>query len=150
MAQAEQAAQEQIDRAMGMVDRASDLIENGVNPVSYTHLDVYKRQASCWVRVAQLWAGNGYGTMFMPRIGMEVVVDFLEGNPDPVSYTHLDVYKRQHPSRAQAQGVAGRTRDRPKPCAGRDRPARAHLARQLGRPGQAQGGVLAGGYFGRG
>ena len=39
-------------------------------------------KASCWVRVAQLWAGNGYGTMFMPRIGMEVVVDFLEGNPD--------------------------------------------------------------------
>ena len=39
-------------------------------------------KASCWVRVAQLWAGNGYGTMFIPRVGMEVVVDFLEGNPD--------------------------------------------------------------------
>ncbi|MDE2406819.1 MAG: type VI secretion system tip protein VgrG [Xanthomonadaceae bacterium] len=39
-------------------------------------------KASCWVRVAQLWAGNGYGTMFTPRVGMEVVVDFLEGNPD--------------------------------------------------------------------
>ena len=39
-------------------------------------------KASCWVRVAQLWAGNGYGTMFLPRVGMEVVVDFLEGNPD--------------------------------------------------------------------
>lgn len=39
-------------------------------------------KASCWVRVAQLWAGNGYGTVFTPRVGMEVVVDFLEGNPD--------------------------------------------------------------------
>lgn len=39
-------------------------------------------KASCWIRVAQMWAGNGYGTMFVPRIGMEVVVDFLEGDPD--------------------------------------------------------------------
>ena len=38
--------------------------------------------ASCWVRVAQTWAGPGWGTMFIPRIGMEVVVEFLEGNPD--------------------------------------------------------------------
>ena len=38
--------------------------------------------ASCWVRVAQLWAGNGWGGMFIPRVGMEVVVDFLDGNPD--------------------------------------------------------------------
>jgi type VI secretion system secreted protein VgrG len=39
-------------------------------------------KASCWIRVAQMWAGNGYGTMFIPRVGMEVVVDFLEGDPD--------------------------------------------------------------------
>jgi type VI secretion system secreted protein VgrG len=39
-------------------------------------------RASCWVRVAQVWAGLGFGTLFIPRIGMEVVVDFLEGNPD--------------------------------------------------------------------
>ncbi len=38
--------------------------------------------SSCWVRVAQSWAGPGWGTQFIPRIGMEVVVDFLEGNPD--------------------------------------------------------------------
>ncbi len=42
----------------------------------------YDDKSSCWVRVAQVWAGNGYGTMFIPRIGMEVVVDFLEGDPD--------------------------------------------------------------------
>ncbi len=38
--------------------------------------------SSCWVRVAQTWAGNRWGTMFIPRIGMEVLVHFLEGDPD--------------------------------------------------------------------
>jgi type VI secretion system secreted protein VgrG len=39
-------------------------------------------KSSCWVRVAQGWAGNLWGTIFIPRIGQEVVVSFLEGNPD--------------------------------------------------------------------
>jgi type VI secretion system secreted protein VgrG len=38
--------------------------------------------SSCWIRVAQTWAGLAWGSMFIPRIGMEVVVVFLEGNPD--------------------------------------------------------------------
>jgi type VI secretion system secreted protein VgrG len=38
--------------------------------------------SSCWVRVQQGWAGKSWGTMFIPRIGMEVVVSFLEGDPD--------------------------------------------------------------------
>jgi type VI secretion system secreted protein VgrG len=38
--------------------------------------------SSCWVRVSQAWAGKGWGAMFIPRVGMEVVVDFLEGDPD--------------------------------------------------------------------
>jgi type VI secretion system secreted protein VgrG len=38
--------------------------------------------SSCWVRVSQLWAGNSWGTMFIPRIGHEVLVDFIEGDPD--------------------------------------------------------------------
>ena len=38
--------------------------------------------ASCWTRVAQPWAGPGWGAMIIPRMGMEVVVDFLDGNPD--------------------------------------------------------------------
>lgn len=38
--------------------------------------------SSCWVRVAQGWAGKGWGAMSVPRVGMEVVVSFLEGDPD--------------------------------------------------------------------
>jgi type VI secretion system secreted protein VgrG len=37
---------------------------------------------SIWMRVAQSWAGKNWGTQFIPRVGMEVVVDFLEGDPD--------------------------------------------------------------------
>jgi type VI secretion system secreted protein VgrG len=39
-------------------------------------------KSSCWIRVAQLWAGKGWGAIFTPRIGQEVIVDFLEGDPD--------------------------------------------------------------------
>lgn len=39
-------------------------------------------QSSCWVRVAQPWAGRGFGAFFLPRIGQEVLVQFLDGDPD--------------------------------------------------------------------
>jgi type VI secretion system secreted protein VgrG len=39
-------------------------------------------KSSCWIRVSQLWAGAAWGAMFIPRIGQEVIVDFLEGDPD--------------------------------------------------------------------
>ena len=38
--------------------------------------------SSCWVRVSQLWAGKNWGAMFIPRIGQEVIVEFMEGDPD--------------------------------------------------------------------
>jgi len=38
--------------------------------------------SSCWIRVAQLWAGKKWGGMFIPRRGHEVIVEFLQGNPD--------------------------------------------------------------------
>jgi type VI secretion system secreted protein VgrG len=38
--------------------------------------------SSCWVRVAQSWAGKNWGVQYIPRIGQEVVVSFLEGDPD--------------------------------------------------------------------
>ncbi len=39
-------------------------------------------KSSCWIRVSQIWAGAGWGAMHIPRIDQEVVVDFLEGDPD--------------------------------------------------------------------
>lgn len=39
-------------------------------------------KSSCWIRVAQGWAGKGWGSFFLPRIGQEVIVSFLGGDPD--------------------------------------------------------------------
>ena len=38
--------------------------------------------SSCWIRVSHPWAGKGWGAVSIPRIGQEVIVDFLEGDPD--------------------------------------------------------------------
>jgi Rhs element Vgr protein len=38
--------------------------------------------SSCWLRVAQGWAGSRFGMQYIPRVGQEVVVDFLDGDPD--------------------------------------------------------------------
>jgi len=49
------------------------------------HWDRYGKRdenSSCWVRVSHPWAGKGWGAVSIPRIGQEVVVDFLEGDPD--------------------------------------------------------------------
>ncbi len=39
-------------------------------------------KSSCWIRVAQPWAGKAYGALFLPRIGHEVVISFIDGDPD--------------------------------------------------------------------
>jgi type VI secretion system secreted protein VgrG len=52
--------------------------------------------SSCWIRVAQSWAGKNWGAMFLPRIGQEVVVSFLEGDPDRPLVTG-SVYNGQQP-----------------------------------------------------
>lgn len=49
------------------------------------HWDRYgenDENSSCWIRVSQSWAGKAWGGQFIPRIGMEVLVEFLEGDPD--------------------------------------------------------------------
>ena len=52
--------------------------------------------SSCWVRVASRWAGKGWGGVHIPRIGQEVVVDFLEGDPDQPLVTGA-VYNADYP-----------------------------------------------------
>ena len=42
----------------------------------------FDENSSCWIRVSQTWAGANYGSMHIPRIGQEVIVDFLNGDPD--------------------------------------------------------------------
>jgi type VI secretion system secreted protein VgrG len=39
-------------------------------------------KSSCWVRVSQTWAGKQWGTWFLPRMGQEVIVTFIDGDPD--------------------------------------------------------------------
>ncbi|EKJ9944367.1 type VI secretion system tip protein VgrG, partial [Escherichia coli] len=49
------------------------------------HWDRYNpatEASSCWVRVSQAWAGPGFGNLAIPRVGQEVIVDFLNGDPD--------------------------------------------------------------------
>ncbi len=53
-------------------------------------------KSSCWLRVASGWAGNGYGGLVIPRVGMEVLVDFLEGDPDQPLVSGC-VYHAAHP-----------------------------------------------------
>ena len=49
------------------------------------HWDRYgenNENSSCWIRVSQPWAGKNWGSVSIPRIGQEVIIDFLEGDPD--------------------------------------------------------------------
>lgn len=49
------------------------------------HWDRYGKRdehSSCWIRVSQAWAGRGWGSVHLPHVGHEVVVSFLEGDPD--------------------------------------------------------------------
>ncbi len=52
--------------------------------------------SSCWIRVAQAWAGTGWGFQFIPRVGMEVLVTFVGGDVDHPVVTGC-VYNAQHP-----------------------------------------------------
>ncbi len=54
-------------------------------------------RSSCWIRVSQAWAGQGWGALYLPRIGHEVVVEFLEGDPDRPIVTG-SVYNGENPT----------------------------------------------------
>jgi type VI secretion system secreted protein VgrG len=59
-----------------------------------------KRDAdsSCWVRVTQPWAGKRWGAFFIPRIGQELIIDFLEGDPDqPIAVGCVYNADQMHP-----------------------------------------------------
>jgi type VI secretion system secreted protein VgrG len=69
----------------------------------------HDESASCWLRVSQPWAGKGYGSMNVPRVGVEVIVSFLEGDPDRPIITGR-VYNKAtmpHASNAGRDGKPG-------------------------------------------
>lgn len=81
------------------------------------HWDRYGQRderSSCWVRVSSPWAGKSFGFVQVPRIGQEVVVDFLEGDPDQPLVTGR-VYNAQNmppwelPAHATQSGVLTRS-----------------------------------------
>ncbi|MEH6491697.1 type VI secretion system Vgr family protein, partial [Halopseudomonas sp.] len=52
-------------------------------------------KTSCWLRVASSWAGDRYGGIAIPRVGMEVLISFLEGDPDQPLVTGC-LYHKEH------------------------------------------------------
>jgi len=58
----------------------------------------YNENSSLWVRVSQAWAGKGWGGMIIPRVGQEVIVGFLEGDPDQPIITGRVYNAEQMPS----------------------------------------------------
>ena len=70
--------------------------------------------SSCWVRVAQIWAGAKWGGIHIPRIGQEVIVDFLEGDPDrPIItgriYNNDNMPPYDLPANATQSGIKSRS-----------------------------------------
>jgi len=81
------------------------------------HWDRYgegDENSSCWVRVAQIWAGTKWGGIHIPRIGQEVIVEFLEGDPDrPIItgrvYNHDNMPPYDLPANQTQSGIKSRS-----------------------------------------
>ncbi len=74
----------QTAEVVGPAGREIHTDEHGRVKVQF-HWDRYGKRnddSSCWIRVSQAWGGKGFGGVTVPRIGQEVIVDFLEGDPD--------------------------------------------------------------------
>ncbi|WP_118184417.1 type VI secretion system Vgr family protein [Paraburkholderia phosphatilytica] len=81
---------------------------------AWDRLGQKNQSSSCWVRVGQPWASRGFGMVQIPRIGDEVVVSFLDGNPDRPLITSR-VYNAQNvppwtlPANATQSGILTRS-----------------------------------------
>ncbi|EGI3917516.1 type VI secretion system tip protein VgrG [Escherichia coli] len=83
------------------------------------HWDRYSKgddTSSCWVRVSSAWAGQGFGSVQIPRVGDEVVIDFINGDPDrPIVtgrvYNEASMPPWDLPSDATRMGFMTRSKD---------------------------------------
>ena len=79
----------------------------------WDRLGVHDENTTCWVRVADFWAGEDFGSIQPPRIGQEVLVEYMEGDPDrPVitgrAYNKLKMPPWQLPSQKTLSGIQTR------------------------------------------
>ena len=70
--------------------------------------------SSCWIHTSQAWGGSGFGGTNLPRVGQEVIVDFLGGDPDrPIIvgrvYTHLQKTPYKLPDNKTQSGLQSRS-----------------------------------------
>jgi type VI secretion system secreted protein VgrG len=91
--------------------------------------------SSCWVRVSSAWAGQGYGGVQIPRVGDEVVVDFINGEPDrPIVigrvYNEASMPPWALPAAATQMGFMSRSKD--------GSPDNANALRFEDKPGEEQ------------
>src|SRR5262249_19086768 len=78
-------------------------------PLHWDRESRMNEDSSCWIHVSQPWGGAGYGGINLPRVGQEVIVDFLGGDPDrPVItgrvYTNLQKVPYRLPERKTQSG----------------------------------------------
>ncbi len=76
--------------------------------------DTLDENASCFIRTAQMWAGPSWGSQYLPRVGHEVVVSFLEGDPDqPLIvgsvYNGLNLPAFELPAQKEVSGVKSKS-----------------------------------------
>ena len=79
----------------------------------WDRLGLHDENSTCWVRVADTWAGDNFGFIQIPRIGQEVIVEYMEGDPDrPVitgrGYNTLHMPPWQLPEQKKLSGIQSR------------------------------------------
>ncbi|MBP0714259.1 type VI secretion system tip protein VgrG [Burkholderia sola] len=111
------------------------------------HWDRYGKMdqdSSCWIRVSQTWAGANYGSMHIPRVGQEVIVDFLNGDPDyPIItgrvYNAMQMPPWQLPANKTQSGIKTRSSEGGTPGDGmKDSPGTANALRFEDKAGAEQ------------
>lgn len=110
----------------------------------WDRIGTFDENSSCWIRVSQPWAGSNFGSVFLPRIGQEVIVDFVNGDIDYPLVTGR-VYNADNmppwdlPANATQSGILTRSSKGGAPGAGmKDGPGDANAIRFEDKAGEEQ------------